>query len=179
MKKPLVLLLALLMAGMAACGGPESEATPTPVVTGYEIDVPDGFEQQELAGFDRCYMSADGSNINVNIQDKTGLDDNSFNTITAEMLRQSIQEGFQSTYELDVEITDIAFTQEPVGGFAAYQYEFSYDLMGMRVHQLSVSVNADKLYTFTYTDTTGDWMEQFLASAADIRFSTEAAGEAA
>ena len=173
MKKMLVLLLAMVTIGLTACGPAASQATPAPVVTGYDIDVPDGFEELELEGVDRYYVSADGSNINVLVSEKTQADDASFGAITADMLREALEEGFLDSVGVEVDITDVSFTQEAVCGFEAYQYTCAYTLGDVGMEQLIVSINANKIYTFTYTDAAGQWMEQFQSSAQNIRLITE------
>lgn len=174
MKKLLALLLAAMAVGLTACGPAASQATPTPVVTGYEVDLPDGFEALEMEGVDRYYMNADGSNLNVLVSEKTESDDKAFGSVTADALREALEEGFLDSLEAEVDITDVSFTQNPVDGFEAYQYTCTYALWGVEMEQFIVCVNADKLYTFTYTDTTGAWMEEFQRSGENIRFETEA-----
>lgn len=85
MKKKIALLLAaVMMLALAACGGkgstnktndgpkndvpaaPTEEAPTSNHVKDYKIDVPDGFEETEMAGVDACWVNAaDNSNINV------------------------------------------------------------------------------------------------------------------
>ncbi len=174
MKKSWVFLFALLLVGLTACGGPSgSQNQDNRVVTAYTIDIPDEFEEQEVDGLDLYYAAADGSNVSMVIQEKTDMDDASFQGITADMLRESLEEGFRSAYEMEVEITDVSFTQEPVTDFPAYQYQFSYELADMPLEQLVVSINADRIYTITYTDVTGEWMEEFEQSAQNIQLTTE------
>lgn len=174
MKKTLVLLLALTMIGLAGCGSPDAVATEdNRVVVDYEIDVPEGFEEQAVDGMELYCVNADGSNINMTIMEKTAADDASFSEITAQMLRETIQEGFQEAYELEVTIEEDALTQEPVCDFPAYQYLCSYEMSGVPLEQLIVCINADKIYTITYTDISGEWMEAFQSSAQNIQLTTE------
>ncbi len=176
MKKTLAILLALMMTvGLAACGAPAAEETEdNRVVVDYEIDIPEGFEEQEIEGLELYCMNADGSNINMTVLDKTAADDASFEGITVEMLRETLQDGFLQTYEVEVNIEEDSLTQEPVCDFPAYQYTCSYELAGVPLEQLVVCINADKIYTITYTDATGEWMETFQNSAQNIQLVTEA-----
>ena len=111
MKKLLVLLLAAMAVGLTACGPADSQTTPTPVVTGYEVDLPDGFEALEMEGVDRYYMNADGSNLNVLVSEKTESDDKAFGSVTADALREALEEGFLDSLEAEVDITNVSFTQ--------------------------------------------------------------------
>ena len=174
MKRTLIFFLALLVVGLAACSGPSAEETEdNRVVVDYEIDIPEGFETQEVDGLELYCANADGSNINMTILEKTAADDASFSGITAQMLRETIQEGFQDSYELEVSIEEDSLTQEPVCDFPAYQYTCSYELAGVPLEQLIVCINADKIYTITYTDISGEWMEAFQSSAQNIQLTTE------
>lgn len=174
MKKTLAILLALMVIGLAGCGSPAAVATEdNRVVVDYEIDIPEGFEEQEIEGLELYCMNADGSNINMTILDKTAADDASFEGITVEMLRETLQDGFQQTYEMEVNIEEDSLTQEPVCDFPAYQYTCSYELAGVPLEQLIVCINADKIYTITYTDASGEWMETFQSSAQNIQLVTE------
>ena len=174
MKKALALLLALMVAGLAACGSPAAEETEdTRVVVDYDIDIPEGFEEQAVDGMELYCVNADGSNINMTVMEKTAADDASFSEITAQMLRETIQQGFQKAYELEVTIEEDALTQEPVCDFPAYQYLCSYEMSGVPLEQLIVCINADKIYTITYTDISGEWMEAFQSSAQNIQLTTE------
>ena len=143
------------------------------MVVDYEIDIPEGFEELEADGFDLYCVNADGSNINMTILDKTAADDASFDEITAQRLRESIQEGFQAAYDLEVSIEEDSLTQEPVCDFPAYQYSCTYELAGVPMEQLIVCINADQVYTITYTDISGEWMEAFQSSAQNIQLTTE------
>ena len=139
-----------------------------------KFDIPEGFEEQAVDGLDLYYVNADGSNLNVLVSEKKESDDKAFGSVTADALREALEEGFLDSLEAEVDITNVSFTQNPVDGFEAYQYTCAYALWGVEMEQFIVCVNADKLYTFTYTDTTGAWMEEFQRSGENIRFETEA-----
>lgn len=174
MKKALSLLLALVLTvSLAGCGAGAKDPAEGLKVTGYNVDIPEGFEETELEGFELCYMSEDNSSINMNIQEKTAADNAAFDTISAKMLSDTLVDGFKESYGVEVEITDLYFTQNEVSGFPAYQYAFTYELSGKELTQLIVCVNVDKIYTVTYTDTTGEWLDAFEESAGNITFTTE------
>lgn len=173
MKKVMTILMTLCMAAvLAACGG-GGDTGDNRVVTDWHIDVPEGFTQQEMEGLDYYCVSEDGSNINMTILDKTEADDATFDEVTVEMLREALEEGFRTAYSMEVSVDQDSLAWEPVCDFPAYQYSCTYELSGVALEQLIVCINADKIYTITYTDVTGEWMEQFRTSAANIQLTTE------
>ncbi len=141
-----------------------------PAVIDYQFDVPDGFEETQLEGLTLCYANmSDGSNINMNTQDK----DPGFKNITAQLLHDSLTETFSSAYGVEVEITDNYFTTDKLDGYPSYQYSISYEIQGVPIQQLIVGIDADKTYTFTYTDMSGNWMDFYEDSAQSIDLITE------
>ena len=89
------------------------------------------------------------------------------------MLRDDLMQAFQTTYGAEPTITDRYFTSDEVCGLPAYQYCYDIELDGMKMTQLVVCVNADRTYTFTYTDVNGSWMDKFEDSAKNIQLITE------
>lgn len=130
----------------------------------YELPIPEGFSEIELAGFECYYTADDDSSINLNIQPR----DDSFDAVSAKLLHETLADVLSKTYDADIAITDKYFTTESVSGFPAYQYAFSYELQGHTLTQLIVGVDADRIYTFTYTDLSGGRMDAFEQSAAAI-----------
>ncbi len=174
MRQKLALLLALVLAvSLLGCGAMPDDPAEGLVVTDYAVDIPDGFETVEMQGFAFYYMAADGSNINMSIQDKGSMEAAAFDVVSADLLRKTLTDGFKDTYDLEVEVTDRYFNRDDVGGFPSYQYAFTYELNGTELSQLIVSVKVDKIYTITYTDASGDWMDTFEAGVEDITFTTE------
>lgn len=174
MKKGLALAVTLGLTAIILTGcGQSATGQDNRVVTDCVMEVPEGFEQVEVEGLDRYYSHVDGSNISLLVTDKSGADDAAFQGITAEMLRQTLEEGFVESYGLEVEITQDSLAREPVCGFDAYQYTCSYELGDAPLQQLVVCVNADRIYTVTYTDISGEWMEQFRSSAEQLQLLTE------
>lgn len=164
-KRSLAALFAVMLVLAAGCGKKASNK-----VVDYKVDVPDSFEEWEMEGVTECWANAaDGSNINLNITDKTS----DFKKIDADMLRAALVEVFQATYGAEPKITDKYFTSDEVCGMPAYQYCYVIDLEGMEMTQLVVCVDADKTYTVTYTDTVGDWLTEFETSAKNIQLITE------
>lgn len=172
MKKKLALILALMLLCLTACGKGGSKK-----VTAYDVPIPEGFEQQATEGpyesLEFLYLSADASSINMNIQPKSSADDKSFASIDADTLRDALEVSLQAAYGANVSIEDRYFTTNTVCGLPAYQYALSYDVYGMHLDQLIVGINADKVYTITYTDASGNWMDEFEDSAANIDLTLE------
>lgn len=159
-KRGLAALFALVLVLTAGCGKKASNK-----VTDYKVDVPSGFEEMELEGVTKCWANAaDNSNVNVNITDK----DSAFKKITADALRDALEQAFEATYGSAPTITDKYFTSNEVCGMPAYQYCYVIELGGVEMTQLVVCIDADKTYTVTYTDTTGDWLKDFKTSAENI-----------
>lgn len=163
-KRSLAALFALMLVLAAGCGKKVNDH-----VVDYKVDVPESFQETEQEGVTACWAGADNSNINVNITEKTG----DFKKITAGMLKEALEVMFEQAYGAKPTITDKYFTSNEVCGLPAYQYCYVIELNGMEMTQLVVCVDADQTYTITYTDVTGDWMEDFEASAKNIQLITE------
>ena len=115
----------------------------------------------------------DGSNINTTVTEKESGADAAFKIITADLTRETLAEMFESTFGVEPTITDRFFSKDDVCGLPAYQYCYDVELDGVTMTQLLVTVNADKLYAFTYTDMTGDWIDEFQESAKNIELIIE------
>lgn len=169
MKKSLVSLFALVLLLSAGCGEKVNDH-----VTGYNVDVPDSFEETEMEGVKECWFNAeDGSDINTTVTEKEKGADAAFKILTADLTRETLAETFESTFGVEPTITDRFFSKDNVCGLPAYQYCYDVELDGVTMTQLIVAVNADKLYTFTYTDMTGDWIDEFQESAKNIELIIE------
>ena len=137
-----------------ACGKEE------PAVVDYRFTVPSGFEEtQPPEGIAFYYINkADGSSINMNIQEK----DPGFRSLTCDALREILEESLSRAYAAEVAITDQYFHTDDIDGYPSYQYSFSYELAGLPISQILVGIDADQTYTFTYTDMSGgSWLETF------------------
>lgn len=202
MKKSFAILFALMMLTLAGCQS-ESEPgerppriTPPPAasqpaetkpaetepaqvsdhVVDYRVDIPQSFGSTEMEGVVACWYNAeDGSNINVNVVDKDASFDESFSQIDASVMKEALNAAFQQAYGSLPTITDKEFIHCEVSGLPAYRYSYTIELNGMTMAQIIVCVNADRAYTFTYTDATADgaWMETFEDSAENIQMITE------
>lgn len=168
MKKYLISLFALALLLSAGCGEKVSNH-----VVDYKVDVPDGFEETEMEGVKDCWNAQDGSSINITVTAKENSTDAAFKLVTADLAREALKEMFQNTFGVEPAITDRSFTQNDVCGLPAYQYCYDVEYNGGAITQLVVTVNADKLYAFTYTDMTGDWLDAFQESAENIQLTIE------
>ena len=138
-------------------------------VVDYTVDVPAGFKETDAGGLDKAWINADNSNINVNITEKN----TAFESITVDALREAMVLVYGEDYSATPTITDKYFTNNAVCGMPAYQYCFEIELMSAEMTQLIVCIDADQTYTITYTDTTGDWIKDFEASAKNIQLTFE------
>lgn len=181
MKRKNFVFILLTIFCLAACGktdggtdGSGVSQTPSSMeaaagMVNYELSIPDDFTETEVENTQFCYIGEDGSNINMNVQNK----DPNFSAVTAALLNQSLTEAISQAYGEEVTITDHYFTTNTISGYPAYQYCLSYELQGTRISQLIVGIDADQTYTFTYTDMSGDWMDVFEKSAKTIRLTAE------
>ncbi len=162
-KRSLAALFAVVLVLAAGCGKKVNDH-----VVDYKVDLPNGFQETETEGVTKSWNNADGSNVNVNITEKTS----DFKKINAQVLKDALMELF-GAMGAEPTITDKYFTNDPVCGLPAYQYCYDIVLEGVSMTQLVVCVDADKTYTITYTDVTGDWMKDFENSAKNIQLITE------
>lgn len=151
---------------------PEANPTEEPKndhVVDYKIDIPDGFEPMDEVGLDACWYREDGSSINLVIAEKDATTDASFQVISADLLRAAMVEQMNSIYGLDVEITDRYFTKNEMCGLPSYQYCYDMSLEGQTIMQIIVSINADKMYTFSYTANSEDVQAAMDTSSKNIQ----------
>lgn len=153
----------------AASTTAETSSGSSSAASNYTISIPDDFSSIEAEGMEFYYVGEDGSSVSLNVQPK----DTAFDTVTADLLRTALEAALSQSYKVDVTITDNYFTTGTVSGYPAYQYSLSYELQGTAISQLIIGVDADRTYTFTYTDLSGTWMEAFEKSAKGIILTTE------
>lgn len=156
----------------AAAATTAAETTADVVIKDFSLDIPEGMQELEPEeGFEFACLAEDGSNINMNVQDK----DPTFSMVNAKLLNEALSSMMKQAYDVDIKIEDQYFTTDEISGFPAYQYRFSYEMEGQVLEHLTVGIDADKTYTFTYTDFsgTGAWMDAFEASARSIQLIPE------
>ena len=159
----------------AAPAGDEVPATvPDVTVTDVLFTPPEGFTQAEDGSM--VYTAEDGSNIQVQYQD---VDTAGMSTATdtqqlAADMEAELESQFSEMVGEDVDVTISECSLVAVDGMPGIRVATSYDLAGVPVSQLSYTISADGIYTFTFTQM-GDagWMDAFEASAQTIDFVTE------
>lgn len=165
-KKIAILLAAVMMLALAGCG--QGGAAKNHVVD-YKVDIPEGFVEAQMEGLDAYWQNtADSSNINLTITDKTS----GFSKISADMVKSALMTQFEAA-GFKATINDRYFNKDQVCGLPAYQYCYDISLNGVDMIQLIVCIDADQAYTFTYTDVTGDWLATFENSAKNIQLTLE------
>ena len=158
-----------------APAGDEVPATvPDVTVTDVLFTPPEGFTQAEDGSM--VYTAEDGSNIQVQFQD---VDTAGMSTATdTQQLAADMEAELESQFsEMVGEDVDVAISEcslVAVDGMPGIRVATSYNLAGVPVSQLSYTISADGIYTFTFTQM-GDagWMDAFEASAQTIDFVTE------
>lgn len=169
MKKKILPLLALMLVFLAGCGPKLNDH-----VTDYHIDLPDGFEEIEMEGVDKCWANAGlTGNVNLKTTAKAGTTNAAFKAITADIARDTISSAWKEQYGSEPTITDRYFTKEEVSGLPAYQYSYVLEYGGQQVTQILVSINADKTYAFAYTTNDEGILKEFDASAKNIQLTIE------
>lgn len=169
MKKKAAFLFAALVLVLSGCGPKVNDH-----VVDYELDIPDGFVETELAGADACwYRPSDNSNINLLIVKKAAAADVAYKAVTADILRETVAESLKEAYGAEPAITDRSFSKDSVCGLDAYQYCYDVAINGQSTTQLVVSINADRTYTFTYTTSDEETLALFQESARNIQLVIE------
>ena len=132
--------------------------------TKISFDIPDGFTATEMEGLDEAYIAEDGSNINLLISYKT----RDFDSIDQESWISTIEDMYYESLGVLVDINIKNFDNEKICGYPSYQIEFTCDATVSQFTQLVVTIDADKTYTITYTDSNGTYMDAFRNSADSI-----------
>ena len=160
----LILAAMMMMLALTACGGKGGSGDKTPAsdspvatpeatepaatpeatepaapssnhVVDYKVDIPEGFEETQMAGLDANWQNADNSSINLTITDATSESD--FESIDAEMLKQAMDLQYKAA-GFEAEFTDRYFTKDKVCGLPAYQYCFDITLNGVAMTQIKI-----------------------------------------
>ena len=159
----------------AAPAGDEVPATvPDVTVTDVLFTPPEGFTQAEDGSM--VYTAEDGSNIQVQFQDvdTAGLSTATDTQQLAADMEAELESQFSEMVGEDVDVAISECSLVAVDGMPGIRVATSYNLAGVPVSQLSYTISADGIYTFTFTQM-GDagWMDAFEASAQTIDFVTE------
>lgn len=134
---------------------------------GCTFTLPEGFtEVEDMPGM---YVTKrypiDASNIYYVEMDK----DISLQLMTEETFLAQMQNNFEQIYGEDIAIDLKSYEKIEIDGYPAFKILCSYTVDGIEITQLEYTINADKSYVITYSQTHEyDRMEEFEASAATI-----------
>lgn len=149
-----------------ASGSASEEAADYTAYT-LQFDVPPDFAQMEEPpeGVSAMFQTADGSSINLVIYDNDG---SLASDVTQDAI-VSLLEGSLEQMSVEAQVLDPVFETGKLGGVCPY-YRIDYTVvMGdVVMGQTMLGINADRAYTFTYTDMTGDWGQIFADAVASI-----------
>lgn len=198
MKKAILGICAVTLAlSLAACGGapasgsapasqpasvsqpasepasqPASEPASEPAEADYtaytlQFDVPEEFAQMEEPpeGVSAMFQAADGSSINLVIYENDG---SLASDVKQEDLVSLLEESMQQM-GLEVEVLNPVFETGKLGDVCPYyRIDYTVVLNDVVMGQTMMGINADRAYTFTFTDMTGDWGQFFVDAIASI-----------
>lgn len=134
---------------------------------GCTFTLPEGFtEVEDMPGM---YVTKrypiDASTIYYVEMDK----DISMQLMTEETFLMQMQNNFEQIYGMDVDIDLQSYEKIEIDGYPAFKILCSYTVDDIEITQLEYTINADKSYVITYSQTHEyDRMEEFEASAATI-----------
>lgn len=193
MKKAILGICAVTLAlALAACGStPASASTPasqsvpasqpasepasqpasdTADYTAYtlQFDVPEGLaEVAELPeGVSAMFQAEDGSSLNLVIYENDG---SLASDVTEDAMVPLLEEGYSQQLGMDVTLENVAFETGKLGDICPYyRLDYTVALGDVLMSQTVMGINADRAYTFTYTDMTGDWSQAFATAIASI-----------
>lgn len=155
----------------ASASEPASEpASQAADYTAYtlQFDVPEGLAQlEELPdGVSAMFQAEDGSNLNLVIYDNDG---SLASDLTQDAMVSTLEEGYSQQLGMEITLEDVAFVTGTLGDVCPY-YRLDYTVVvgDVSMTQTLLGINADRAYTFTYTDMTGGWTQAFEDSIASI-----------
>ena len=176
-----LLLSAVLMVSLAACdstagtgGSGASQSTASGTAAG-DASIPEGMTKVEESGLSFAvpegyekqsdnpiiYLKKDSDetdNINLTVGDK----DVAFGVMTESMYKNLLDKMFEG---MTVEVTQ--FERTEVAGSEAIQARYKINTGSATLEQVQVLINADQLYTVTYTmanGTLGDFVQSSIDS---------------
>lgn len=147
---------------------PASEAAEDYTAYTLQFDVPEGLAQlEELPdGVSAMFQAEDGSNLNLVIYDNDG---SLASDLTQDAMVSTLEEGYSQQLGMEITLEDVAFVTGALGDVCPY-YRLDYTVVvgDVSMTQTLLGINADRAYTFTYTDMTGGWTQAFEDSIASI-----------
>jgi hypothetical protein len=147
---------------------------PDVTVTDVLITPPEGFTQAEDGSL--VYTAADGSNIQVQYQEiaTAGMSTAFEPDEMAAGLEEQLETQFAQMLGQEVDVTVADCSQALIDGMPGMRVVIDYELTGVAVHQISYTISADGVYTFTFTQMgDADWSDAFETCAQSIDFVTE------
>ena len=132
-----------------------------------QFDVPEEFAQLEEPpeGVSAMFQAADGSSINLVIYENDG---SLASDVKQEDLVSLLEESMQQM-GLEVEVLNPVFETGKLGDVCPYyRIDYTVVLNDVVMGQTMMGINADRAYTFTFTDMTGDWGQFFVDAIASI-----------
>lgn len=135
---------------------------------GCTFSLPDGFEEaQDLSGM---YVTKrypiDASTIYYVEMDQ----DISLQLLTEDTFLEQMQSHLRESYDLDIDVDLKSFEKITISGYPAFRILCSYVIDDVEITHLEYTINADKSYIITYSQTNEyDRMDEFEASAATIQ----------
>lgn len=130
----------------------------------YTLSIPDDFSLSEAEGTEFCYVAQDGSSITLNIQPR----DPSFDSLNADSLYQALTDAFVQLYGKDFTFTEFDYGTDTVSGYPAYHCRISWYSEETPVTQLITGIDTGLTCTFTFTDLSGSYLEDFEESISTI-----------
>ena len=146
---------------------PASEAAEDYTAYTLQFDVPEEFAQLEEPpeGVSAMFQAADGSSINLVIYENDG---SLASDVKQEDLVSLLEESMQQM-GLEVEVLNPVFETGKLGDVCPYyRIDYTMVLNDVVMGQTMMGINADRAYTFTFTDMTGDWGQFFVDAIASI-----------
>lgn len=146
---------------------PASEAAEDYTAYTLQFDVPEEFAQLEEPpeGVSAMFQAADGSSINLVIYENDG---SLASDVKQEDLVSLLEESMQQM-GLEVEVLNPVFETGKLGDVCPYyRIDYTVVLNDVVMGQTMMGINADRAYTFTFTDMTGDWGQFFVDAIASI-----------
>ena len=147
---------------------PASEAAEDYTAYTLQFDVPPDFVQMEEPpeGVSAMFQAEDGSSINLVIYDNDG---SLASDVTEEAMVPLLEEGYSQQLGMDITLENVSFETGKLGDVCPYyRLDYTVTLGDVLMDQTVMGINADRAYTFTYTDMTGGWAEAFEDSIASI-----------
>lgn len=112
------------------------------------------------------YQAEDGSSINVVIYENDG---SLASDVTQDAIVSLLESTFTQQTGVEAELLDPVFETGKLGDICPYyRLDYTVSVGDVLMGQTMMGINADRAYTITFTDMTGDWGQAFVNSIASI-----------